>query len=165
MKKFIDSFWAKVERRGPEECWPWTASLYTQTGYGQFWAGATRKSGVALTTTAHRFSWELANGRPAPKGSEVRHSCHNRSCVNPAHLSLGTHADNARDMVEAGRSAKLSNHSQTHLSNDDVQAIRHLSHAGDISQTAIGQLFGIAQQTVSRIAHGKTWGALPMERH
>ena len=27
----------------------------------------------------------------------VRHRCHNRLCVNPEHLELGTQADNKRD--------------------------------------------------------------------
>lgn len=27
----------------------------------------------------------------------VRHRCHNRLCINPEHLALGTQADNKRD--------------------------------------------------------------------
>ncbi len=31
-------FWSYVDRRSPNECWPWKAGLFTQ-GYGQFRAG------------------------------------------------------------------------------------------------------------------------------
>ena len=30
----------------------------------------------------------------------VRHSCHNRSCINPDHLSVGTYSDNTQDSID-----------------------------------------------------------------
>lgn len=89
-----DRFWAKVDRSG--ECWLWTASV-RRDGYGNF----NRGSGDGWVS-AHRFSYELHHG-PIPARLLVLHSCDNRRCVNPSHLSLGTHRDNTRDAITKGR--------------------------------------------------------------
>jgi hypothetical protein len=87
-------FWAKVDCT--KECWTWTASVFTQTGYGQF-ALTPRKP-----VNAHRMSWELSFG-DIPSGMYVLHKCDNRSCVRPDHLFLGTQKDNMVDMSNKGR--------------------------------------------------------------
>jgi hypothetical protein len=87
VRSIAERFWEKVERRGPDECWPWLASS-RRNGYGRLWP----------STTAHRLAWELANGEQAGD-LYVLHTCDNRLCCNPAHLYLGTHADNVRDRV------------------------------------------------------------------
>lgn len=94
-KPLADRFWAKVQKAGPDDCWPWLASRMPK-GYG--------KLGIASTTPklAHRVSWELHYG-PIPEGLFVCHRCDNPPCVNPAHLFLGTCTDNLRDMVAKGR--------------------------------------------------------------
>lgn len=95
-----ERFWSKVDKSGgPAACWPWTASVDPK-GYGQFaYADGTRRSG-----RAHRVAWILANG-PISAGMSVCHSCDNPPCCNPAHLWLGTNADNVADRVRKGRSS------------------------------------------------------------
>lgn len=85
-------FWRKVIAKGPDECWLWRGSLTTEGGYGQI--ARTRSEGPVR---ANRVAWELFNG-PIPKGLCVLHTCDTPSCVNPAHLYLGTRSDNCKEM-------------------------------------------------------------------
>lgn len=88
-------FWPKVNKRGVDDCWPWLGRL-NRGGYGTFrW---TAKGDVK----AHRAAWELCVG-PIPPGMFVLHRCDIRHCVNPAHLFLGSLADNNHDRDAKGR--------------------------------------------------------------
>jgi hypothetical protein len=86
-----------IDHRGEGECWPWVGAK-THDGYGQI-----AKDGAPVR--AHRAAYEHANG-PIPDGLLVRHKCNNKQCCNPAHLEVGTHADNAQDSVESGISKR-----------------------------------------------------------
>lgn len=90
-------FWTFVNRGGSDECWIWRGGKQNGKGYGSFSISHT------LNTGAHRYSWELANGRAVPPGRMVMHSCDNPPCVNPAHLRVGTARDNNRDCTAKGR--------------------------------------------------------------
>jgi len=94
---WAERFWSMVDRSqaGPAACWPWTRSKVK--GYGSFHI---RRGGSSKR--AHRLAYELTNG-PVPAGLVVMHLCDRPECCQPAHLSVGTHADNHRDAVRKGR--------------------------------------------------------------
>lgn len=89
--KVQSRFWAKVERRGPSECWPWVgAKSHT---YGMF-----QVPSLGRPTSAHRVAYVLECGS-VPSGLVVRHRCATKVCVNPSHLLLGTQKDNMNDAM------------------------------------------------------------------
>jgi len=89
-----EQFWDYAEKK--VECWEWTGKLLSN-GYGYFAKGL-----------AHRYAWSLINGE-IPKGMYVMHSCDNRKCINPEHLSIGTPKENTQDMVRKKRYVKSEN--------------------------------------------------------
>lgn len=152
-KSIAARFWPKVDRRGADECWPWLASK-DRHGYGHISAGRRGKSPLK----AYRVSYELANG-PIPEGLHVRHTCDNPHCVNPAHLLVGTAADNVADRMNRGRfnSAVIANLQcswRRAFSEDEVEQIKTLA-AANMSQRQIGRMFNVHASTVALYLKGK----------
>lgn len=87
-------FWVKVDKSG--DCWNWTASMNNK-GYGQF-----RLEG--RSQQAHRCAFIFANGG-IPEGLMIDHICHNRRCVNPAHLRAVTNKQNEENRAGANASS------------------------------------------------------------
>jgi hypothetical protein len=87
-------FWAKVDVRGPDECWLWTAGV-NPYGYGAFWVRGVMRG-------AHRVSYEMAVG-PIPDELQLDHICRVRRCVNPSHLEPVTQLENLRREASARR--------------------------------------------------------------
>lgn len=88
--------WRHLSPDAVTGCWLWTGATFK--GYGLI-----RSGGQGCPThLAHRVSWRVHCG-PIPEGLYVCHHCDNPPCCNPAHLFLGTQADNMRDCVSKGR--------------------------------------------------------------
>lgn len=72
------------------------------------WSGAKRNKRYGcitvdgVVTQAHRASYTAFVGE-IPDGSVIRHLCDNPACVNPAHLSPGSQAENVADAICRGR--------------------------------------------------------------
>ena len=150
----VTRFALAVDRRGPEECWPWTRYACSR-GYGQF--GMTR-DGKTRNYYAHRVAYAIAYGAPVA-GAIVMHRCDNPSCVNPAHLSVGTSADNTADMIAKGRcrSPRGSDHPSAKLAEDDVRRIIRAVECGARSHGWLAEFYGVSQPLITNIANGKAW--------
>lgn len=143
-----DRFWSKVERRGNDECWRWTAQR-SPLGYGVFWLNG-------KNAQAHRVAWEETHGA-IPEGLVVRHKCRGR-CVNPNHLELGTRADNQHDRIRDGTSNRGERHGHSKLTEDQVRQIKGVDPTR--TNTSIAMEYGVSRETIGLIRRGKRWGWL-----
>jgi len=137
----------KIAFAGPDECWLWTAGK-APGGYGSLgWRGKTQR--------AHRVAYETTHGIGIAEGLVVRHKCDTPACVNPAHLELGTHADNVRDKMERGRHRcgmlKGEAHGRARLTDTDIQSIRELYASGGYTMRTLGPKFGVTYQMISLV--------------
>jgi len=147
-------FWAKVSI--PEDrslCWEWTGG-FDRDGYGLF----TRK-----WRKAHRFSYWLRFGVD-PGSLCVLHRCDVPACVNPAHLFLGTHSDNAHDRHSKGRTKtgewlgrpKGSASPNAKLTEATVADVRRRVSEGE-RQADIARELGVCRSSISQMCKRTTW--------
>ena len=143
-------FWIKFDK--PKEgCWEWKAAK-SPKGYGLI-----RRSGVRALVQSHRLSWMLFNGR-IPDGLCVLHKCDNTSCVNPDHLFLGTHRDNAIDKSIKGRCScrKGEDNKNSKLTNSVVKRIRKLRKGGT-KRKQLSKIFNVSISSIDKVIYKTTW--------
>lgn len=118
-------FWARVDKRGPEDCWPWTGYL-NPGGYGMIG----RDGGYV---NAHRVAYELQVG-PIPEGLHIDHLCRVRHCMNARHLEPVTPGENMRRGLAVERrravSAAVTHCPQGHEYTPENTRVRHYPKKG-----------------------------------
>ena len=78
-----------------QDCLIWPHSLCT-AGYPSCMIGG-------KIMLAHRFMCQIAHGAPPTRNYHAAHSCGNRKCINPEHLSWKTGSENQMDRPAQGR--------------------------------------------------------------
>lgn len=168
-------FWSKVfKSQQPSECWVWMGAR-NHKGYGRF------STSHQHTFQSHRIAWMLCNG-PIPAGMCVCHHCDNPPCCNPAHLFIGTVADNQADMKRKGRATGPKNpvrgsghYAHQHpelvlrgskcgmakLSESLVSEIRDRYSSRTVSMYQLGREYGVARTLIGMIIHRKIWRHVP----
>lgn len=144
-------------------CWTWIGAK-TRRGYGQVSLSmpandAGRRSTKNVAILAHRLSFALYIGNPGEK--HVLHACDNPCCVNPSHLSLGTHQDNMRDMVAKGRHRNGFKcygdaSASAKYTNDDALRVAALFRQGK-SNSEITKATGFKNYFVANVTSGRAW--------
>ena len=144
---------AKVSPCPNTGCWWWTGSTDAQ-GYARFRGQVDGK----LDTRAHRVAFQLFKGSTG--GELVLHRCNSGhlGCVNPAHLYLGTDADNARDRSAVGRSTVGERNPGAKITAAVAEAIRGLAAQG-VNGLQISKRIGISSTQTYRILRGDYWKA------
>lgn len=150
MERVSARFWAKIDKRGPDDCWLYTGGIGS-TGRGVFGIGQ-------KCIDAHRVSWLLTCGE-IPDGLCVLHKCDNGRCVNPLHLFLGTLADNIHDMDRKGRRHTLKGEAdpKSKLTEAQVRQIRTLYRPYEFSQFKLADIFGVSRTTIQSVLNGSNW--------
>lgn len=141
-------FWQKVNKAS--DCWLFEG-YRDRHGYGLAYAGK-RPDGRrgSINQYAHRISYALSIG-PLPSGSVVMHSCDVPNCVNPAHLSLGSQAENIADRDRRGRTKKTS----PRIRKISAESVIEMRNRRDIPSSYYARLWNVCVSHINRIRRGE----------
>ena len=132
-------------------CWLWVGTVRGSGRNSEVDRPVMRVKGKR--TFASHVAWRL-NNAPVPNGLSVLHRCDNPMCVNPAHLFLGTHFDNMRDMAAKGRAGAGK------LTIDQVRLIRQTHKTLGKTHGELAKQFGVSRVSVTNIINRKVWAHL-----
>ena len=152
------NFWDGVDRSGgPSACWPWTRARY---GIGRYGAASFNLGDGKRVHGTHRLAFLLSGGLLTSERPHVIHSCDNKICCNPAHLSAGSHSENIQQAYDRGLiefSTKRGRESHfSRVTEEDVLAIRKRAKNGE-SIAALADAFGLSKSGTHHIITGRTW--------
>jgi hypothetical protein len=160
-RKYNESNWEYLRRAVSEllqcprqECVEWPRGK-NQLGYGYIELHIKETRNQSHTYYVHRLAFEFAYGQIV-SCLDVCHRCDNPPCFNPAHLFLGTHADNMADMARKGRGTSGERSGRAKLTEAQVLEIRSLCADG-VSPSLIAKKYGVNRMSICYIATRQNW--------
>jgi len=131
-------------------CWKWCGSRAI-TGYCNFFYNGK----VYLAHRASLLVWGKV--KELTQGLQVAHSCGNRDCVCPEHLSEKTRSENnGSDKRLHGKDLSGAKCHFAKLNWDKVSEIRRKASEG-ITSKKLSEEYGISRSTISQILKYKSW--------
>jgi hypothetical protein len=131
-------------------CWKWCGSRAI-TGYANFFYNGK----VYLAHRASLLIWGKV--KQLTSGLQVAHSCGNRDCVSPEHLSEKSRSENnGADKRLHGKDLSGTKCHFAKLNWDKVSQIRHRACEG-ITSKQLSKEYGISRSAISQILQYKTW--------
>lgn len=146
-------FWKNVDMtEGEKSCWNWArAKQYSGYGRVKFDLG----DGAKLHG-AHRIAFILSGGSITSDKPHVLHSCDNKSCCNPRHLSCGSHSENIKQAHARGALSKPDNLTNKKLNVNQVREIRRRLSNGE-TRKSLRLEYGLSKSGMDHLAAGRTW--------
>ena len=139
---YIQRIFEKSEKKG--DCLIY-GGVKDRHGYGFITTGPRKNR---TTIRVHRYVCRHFHGDPQDPKMFALHSCDNPSCVNPEHLSWGTHQENRRQARD-----RLCNLKGKKLTPELVVQIK----ASQGSNAEVAKMFGISRSHAGAIRRGVYW--------
>ena len=144
----LTKIWDRTQKT--ETCWLWKGPV-DKNGYGLF-----RVAGK--TARVARLVYKRVNNVSLRESECVLHRCDNPGCINPAHLFVGTHAQNMADMAQKGRANRPIGalNGRARLTPEQSVEIRARSRAGE-SQFELASAYSVSRGAIYHVLAGRTW--------
>ena len=128
-------------------CWNWSGCV-NDDGYGIVTINS-------VTWRTHVLAFHQSNDSQIDSNLLVCHTCDNATCINPAHLFLGTYLVNNRDKIKKGRAlyAKGESHYSAKISKDVAMRIKY----GKESTKDLMKALSVSATLIRAIRRGETW--------
>ena len=142
------TFWSSIEKT--DNCWLWKGLVHS-TGYGTIVMGGKSRK-------AHRVMMFWLGKIPSIEHAGslqtglILHSCDNRLCVNPAHLSVGGAAKNLVEAYQRGRKEPMPGvkNPRAKLTQETVRLIRY-EYNGGMTHELLAAKYKVCQRTINKI--------------
>lgn len=126
-------------------CWYCVSHAAEASGYNYIKVGKVKEG-------LHRLVYMHTKG-VIPDGQMVIHSCDNKKCCNPEHLSTGSGSDNMQDSISRNRFPRGVNSVCAKLTTQDVLDIRKSTS----SMKRLAKIYGVGTTTIFRVKHEITY--------